>query len=119
MREHIDAAIVRGELGPIWNELLRLVERGRAGGRKRIGVDDAAIDTDGGGISLRARPDHGGRNGTVVRGTRRNAEMISAITLCGTIGGTRWRMLNQKRVDYSSAPNELRELLVVELILIR
>ncbi len=116
VRELIDAACVRGELEPIWNELLRLVAAEKKADKKELEIDDAAIDQ-------------------AAEAFRYERDLITAeeaeqwleergLTLTDFSDyfvrhywGDAVDDAGLETVDYTSAPNELRELLVVELIL--
>lgn len=116
VRELIDWASVRGELEPIWNKLLRLVAAEEAADEKELEMDDSAIDQ-------------------AAEAFRYERDLITAeeaeqwleergITLndfsdyfVRHYWGDALEDLEPEAVDYDSAPNELRELLVVELIL--
>lgn len=116
VREQIDAATVRGELGPIWNELLRLVSADEKANEKELEVDDATIEK----TSEAFRYEH---DLITAEETERWLEE-HGLTLSDFSDyfvrhywGSAVENVEPEAVDYSSAPNELRELLVVELIL--
>jgi hypothetical protein len=116
VRELIDAASVRGELEPIWNELLRLVAAEKKADEKELEMDDAVIDQ----AAEAFRYEH-----DLI--TAEEAEQWleeRGLTLSDFSDyfvrhywGDAVDDAEPEAVDYTSAPNELRELLVVELIL--
>ena len=65
-RDVIDAGFFRGELEPIWKELLLCVECENQSGEAEM--DDSAIDSAVESVSLRPRLDHGGGNRAMARG---------------------------------------------------
>jgi hypothetical protein len=116
VRELIDAASVRGELEPIWNKLLRLVAAEEAADEKELEMDDSEIDQ----AAEAFRYEH-----DLI--TAEEAEQWleeRGLTLSDFTDyfvrhywGDALDDAEPEAVDYFSAPNELRELLVVELIL--
>jgi hypothetical protein len=116
VRELIDSARVRGELESIWNELLRLVAAEERADEKELELDDSAIDQ-------------------AAEAFRYEYDLITAeeteqwleergLTLNDFTDyfvrhywGNEVEDVEREEIDLESAPNELRDLLIVELIL--
>ncbi len=116
VRDLIDAAHFRAEVEPVWNDLLRLVAAERRAEAEELEFDDEAIDA-------------------AVEQFRYQRDLITAeeteqwlagrgLTLSDFSAhfvrhywGEKWDDVEPEAVDYFSAPNELRELLINELIL--
>ena len=116
VRDLIDAAHFRGEVEPAWNDLLRLMAAERKAEAEGLEFDDEAIDT-------------------AVEQFRYQRDLITAeetekwlaeraLTLNDFSAyfvrhywGEKWDDVEAAVVDYFSAPNELRALLINELIL--
>jgi hypothetical protein len=116
VRELIDAARVRGELEPIWNEVLRLVAAENKADEEELEMDDSAIDQA-------AETFRYERDLITAEETERWLEE-RGLTLndfsdyfVRHYWGDALDDAEPEAIDYASAPDELRELLVVELIL--
>ena len=116
VRDLIDAAAFRGELEPIWNELLRLVAAEEKADEKELELDDSVIDQ----AAETFRYDH---DLITAEETEQWLEQ-RGLTLndfsdhfVRHYWGDTIEDAEPEAIDYVSAPNELRELLVVELIL--
>jgi hypothetical protein len=116
VRDLIDAAAFRGELEPIWNELLRLVAAEEKADEKELELDDSVIDQ----AAETFRYDH---DLITAEETEQWLEQ-RGLTLSDFSDhfvrhywGDTIEDAEPEAIDYVSAPNELRELLVVELIL--
>lgn len=116
VRDLIDAANFRGEIDPIWNELLRLIAAEKKGDESELEMDDAVIDA----AAEAFRYEH---DLITAEETERWLEE-RGLTLndfsdyfVRHYWGGAIDDVEPDLVDYASAPNELRELLIAELIL--
>ncbi len=116
VRELIDFASFRGELEPVWKELLRIVAAEEKADEEELEMDDSAIDQAA--ETFRYEHDLITAEETEQwldeRGLTLNdfSEYFVRHYWGDALDDT-----EPAAVDYASAPNELRELLVVELIL--
>ena len=115
-RDVIDAAYFRGELQPVWKDLLRLVAAERKADAEELELDDDAIES----AAQRFRYE---RDLITAEETERwLAERGLTLHDFGAhfvrhYWGKRWPDAETLPVDYLSAPNDLRDLLTNELIL--
>lgn len=117
VRDLIDAAFFRGELNPVWSEMLRLVAAEDQAAELGLEIDETALDE----ASEKFRYEH---DLITAEETERWLE-VRGLTLdefSGFFARHYWdSALNGKAVaeeiDYLTAPEHLRELLTAELIL--
>ncbi len=116
IRDLIDAAAFRGELEEIWNELLRLIAAEEKAEEEELELDDSAIDQ----AAEAFRYEH---DLITAEETEQWLE-LRGLTLTDFTNyfvrhywGGEMEDVEAEEIEYESAPNELRELLVVELIL--
>ena len=116
VRDLIDASAFWGELEQVWNELLRLVAAEEQANEKEMELDDSAIDQ----AAEAFRYEH---DLITAEETERWLQ-ARGLTLndfseyfVRHYWGDALEGVEPEAVEYASAPNELRELLVVELIL--
>ena len=114
MRDLIDWAAFRGELGPIWKELLRLVAAEAKADESELELDDSEIDAAA--ESFRYSHDL-----ITAEETERWLEQ-RALSLddfsdyfVRHYWGNKIDDVEPEPIEYASAPNELRGLLVAEL----
>jgi hypothetical protein len=116
VRDLIDAANFRGEIDPIWNELLRLVAAEKKGDESELEMDDSVIDA----AAEAFRYEH---DLITAEETERWLEErgLTLNDFSDYFVRHYWRNVIEdaepEAVEFISAPNELRELLIVELIL--
>ncbi|MEO6970320.1 MAG: hypothetical protein ABI217_05450 [Chthoniobacterales bacterium] len=116
MHDLIDAAHFRGEVEPVWNDLLRLVAAERKAEVEDLEFDDGAIDTAV--EQFRYQRDLITAEETEKWLSERGLTLNDFSThFVRHYWAEKWDDLEPDAIDYFSAPNELRELLTNELIL--
>jgi hypothetical protein len=116
VRELIDTACLRGELEPVWNELNRLVAAENKADERELEMDDSAIDQ----AAEAFRYEHD----LITAEETENWLEERGLTLSDFSDyfvrhywGEAVDDAEPEAIDYAWAPEELRDLLVVELIL--
>ena len=115
VRDLIDAALFRGELEPVWQELLRLVAAESKADESELELDESAID-----VAAEAfRYEH---DLITAEETERWLEErgLTLSDFSDYFARHYWGGVvdaEPELIDYVSAPDDLRELLLVELIL--
>ena len=112
----IDAALFRGELEPEWKNLLRLLAAEKKADEQDIEFDDDAIDA----AAERFRYDH-----DLITAEETEQWLAARGLALGDFSGffmrhfwgEQWDDVEPAAIDYLSAPNEMHELLINELIL--
>ena len=116
VRDLIDAAHFRGEVEPVWRDLLRLVAAERKADAAELALDEEAIDAAA--DQFRYQRDLITAEETeqwlAERGLNLNDFSAHFVR---HHWGQYWDEVEPEEVDYLVAPNELRELLTSELIL--
>jgi hypothetical protein len=117
VRDLIDFASFRGELEPIWKEVLRLVAYEKKADELELELDDSAIDAAAEGFRYQ-------HDLITAEETEQWLEQrgLTLSDFSDYFVRHYWRdvvaeEIEAEDVDYLSAPNDLRELLTVELIL--
>lgn len=116
VRDSIDAADFRGELQPLWQNLLRLVEAEKKAAERDLEIGDSAID--------RAAEQFRYEHDLITAEETEHWLEERGLTLSDFSDyfvrhywGDQADDFEPEPLDYFSAPNELRELLTVELLL--
>ena len=115
-RDVIDAAIFRGELEPEWNHLLRLLAAERRAEEQSLELEDDAIDT----AAEQFRYQH-----DLITAEETEQWLATRGLNLGDFSdyfvrqywSDKWDDLEAEELDYFSAPNETRKILIDELIL--
>ncbi len=115
-RDIVDAAIFRGELEPEWKHLLRLLAAERRAEEENLEFDDDAIDTAA--EQFRYQHDLITAEETEQWLAQRGLTLgdFSAYFVRNYWGG-KWDDVEAEELDYFSAPNDTRRMLLDELIL--
>ncbi len=116
VRDLIDAALFRGELQPAWHDLLRLVAAERKADEQELEFDDDAIDA----AAERFRYGH-----DLITAEETEEWLAGRGLSLGDFGtyfvrhywGEQFDDAEAEALDYFAAPDEMRELLTIELIL--
>ena len=116
VRDVIDAALFRDELEPEWKNLLRLLAAEKKADEQDLEFDDDAIDA----AAERFRYDHdlitAEETEQWLAGRGLALDDFSGFFL-RHFWGEQWDDVEPAAIDYLSAPNEMRELLINELLL--
>ncbi|HEX4667884.1 MAG TPA: hypothetical protein VH207_14930 [Chthoniobacterales bacterium] len=116
VRDLLDAALFRGELGPAWKELLRLVAAERKADEQELQYSDDAIDA----AAERFRYEH-----DLITAEETEQWLADRGLSLGDFGayfvrhywGEQFQDAPAEPLDLLTAPNEVRDLLTTELIL--
>lgn len=116
VRDLIDAAFFRGELNPIWTELLRLIAAEKQAAELDLEIDEAALDA----ASEKFRYEH---DLITAEETERwlEARGLTLEEFSDFFARHYWGSVLKgkavaEEIDYLAAPADLRELLIAELI---
>jgi hypothetical protein len=117
VRDLIDAAFFRGELNPVWSEMLRLVAAENQAAELDLEIDETALDE----ASEKFRYEH---DLITAEETERWLEMrgLTLDEFSGFFARHHWGSVLEgkavaEEIDYLTASDDLRELLTAELIL--
>lgn len=117
VRDLIDFASFRGKLEPIWNELLRLVACEKKAEELDLELDDSAIDAAAEGFRYEHDLITAEETEQWLEQRGLTLSDFSDYFVRHYWGGVVEEEIEPETVDYLAAPNDLRELLTVELIL--
>lgn len=116
VRDLLDAALFRGELEPAWKEFLRLTAAEQKADAEELEVPDDAIDTAA--QQFRYQRDLITAEETEQWLAERDLTLSDfSAHFVRHYWGEKWDDIEPAALDYFSAPNELRDLLIRELIL--
>ncbi len=116
IRDVVDSANFRGEIDPVWKELLRLVAAEKQADANEMEIDESAIDAAA--ESFRYQHDLITAEETERWLTERGLNLNDfSDHFVRHYWGQRIDDVEFEVIEFASAPNELRELLIIELIL--
>lgn len=117
VRDLIDSAAFRGQLEPIWQELARLVNAERLSTERDAAMDDSAIDAAAEAFRYEHELITAEETERWLQERGLTLADFSAYFVRHYWGDLLGDEVEPEPIDYFSAPNELRGLLTVELIL--